>query len=907
MFSHLGMKPRIAALLTAVLAVSSLGITLILFTISSRGMDSLGQEGSAGLKQRAMDQLASVRSLKAAQIEELFKTMHSQVLTMAHDRTVIDACLAFDFDVEMVRHEAGKSVDDAARAREELKTSAAGQKFLGSEEFRKNQVIASGYTPSAPESYVPKENNAILLQHAYLGKSKADSVDNLECGYNDNHKLYQPVFRDFIDQFGYKDMIIVSAEKGRVLYSVRKDRDFLTDLSKGPFASSALGQCVAQAMEAGRSKDTRVVFTRDFAPYEPAQNAPVAFMAAPIFDGGQLVGALALEISQKEINRIMLSDRQWEAMGLGKSGQTYLVGPDMKMRSQSRFNSGAELDVLHKKIDTEAASKALDGESGSGVITGPDGSKVMASWQPLSLPGLKYGLIAEIDEAEAMAASTQVENQTAQTTKTMLWAAGLTVLLALALGAGCAFWLAGMVTRPLERLQTYAKQVSEGNYNAPISGNFPGEYGSLKASIQAMVAELKLKLGISEGVLKSISGAFPCLTVDKDCKISFVNDKMIAIAGQSGDSAKYIGMNPGEFFFGDPNHMTRTERSLRDRLTITEEGQFRDIQGKKRIINVSSNPIFDLDGELAGAFTLYFELTQIRHQEAEITAKNEKIENVAQESTRIAQDVSTLSQSLSSQVELADKGADLQRQRTGETALAMEQMRATVFEVASNASEAASNADKARQEATGGKDSVAKVIDAINDVHDQSAGLKETMDSLGAKAQDIGQVMGVISDIADQTNLLALNAAIEAARAGDAGRGFAVVADEVRKLAEKTMTATKEVAEAISSIQTSTAKSVADAEKSMDAVDRCAKLAEESGQALERIVDIVESTSGQVTAIAAASEQQAASTDEVGRIVEDISHVSNDTAEAMRLAREEIGDLASKAGQLESLISEMKA
>ncbi len=346
---------------------------------------------------------------------------------------------------------------------------------------------------------------------------------------------------------------------------------------------------------------------------------------------------------------------------------------------------------------------------------------------------------------------------------------------------------------------------------------------------------------------------------------------------------------------------------MRDRVGITEEGSFHDIQGKERIVNVNSNPIFDLDGELAGAFTLYFELTTIRRQEAEIKAKNNKIEDVARESTRIAQDVNSLSKSLSSQVELAGNGAEVQRHRTGETALAMDQMRATVTEVASNASDAASNADKARHEATEGKNSVEKVITAIGDVHRQSAGLKDTMDALGAKAQDIGKVMTVISDIADQTNLLALNAAIEAARAGDAGRGFAVVADEVRKLAEKTMTATREVAEAIGSIQTGTAQSVADAQQSMDAVDRSARLAEDSGQALERIVRIVESTSGQVSAIAAASEEQASATEEVGRIMEDISNVSSDTAEAMRQAREEIGELSSKAGQLESLIRKMQA
>jgi methyl-accepting chemotaxis protein len=906
MFSNLGMKPRIALLLTAVLTASSLCIALILFTISSRGMDSLGQKGSAGLEQRAMDHLASVRSLKAAQVEDLFNTMRSQVLTMAHDRTVIDACLAFNFDVDMVRHETEKSVDDVAQARGALEKSASGHEFLGNSRFQHHAPIAPGYAPSAAQDYVPQNKNAVLLQQAFMGNPTLVEAPDLLCGYNDNHMLYQPVFKDFIDQFGYRDMFIIRPDKGTVLYTVRKDRDFMTDLLDGPFAASGLSMCVQQALRAGRSRNTRAVFVSDFKAYEPAFNAPLAFMAAPIFDGGQMVGVLALAVSQKEINRVMLSGRQWKAMGLGKTGQTYLVGPDLKMRSQSRFNSG-QVDVLNREIATDAARDALAGKSGSGLIVGPEGKSVLASWQPLSLPGLKYALVAEIDESEAMAASLQVEEQTVRTMSTMLWAAGLTVLFALALGAGGAFWLAGMVTRPLERLQTFAGKVADGDYNAPISGNFPGEYGSLKTSIQAMVAELKLKLGFSEGVLNSISESFPCMTVDKNCRISFINDKMIAIAGHSGTSEQYHGLTPGEFFFSDANHSTRTERSLRDKVGITEEGAFTDIQGKKRIVNVSSNPIFDLDGQLAGAFTLYFELTTIRRQQAEIKAKNQKIEDVAQNSTRIAQDVSGLSRDLSSQVDQAGNGAEIQRQRTNETANAMEQMRSTVAEVATNASDAAVNADQARHEATQGKEAVGKVIHAIGAVHTQSSGLKETMDSLGAKARDISQVMNVISDIADQTNLLALNAAIEAARAGDAGRGFAVVADEVRKLAEKTMGATKEVADAIGSIQAETLKSVDDAQKSMEAVKQSAQLAEESGQALERIVNIVESTSGQVAAIATASEEQAASTDEVGRIVEEISDVSNDTATAMRDAREAIGELAHKSEQLEALIREMQA
>ncbi len=136
-----------------------------------------------------------------------------------------------------------------------------------------------------------------------------------------------------------------------------------------------------------------------------------------------------------------------------------------------------------------------------------------------------------------------------------------------------------------------------------------------------------------------------------------------------------------------------------------------------------------------------------------------------------------------------------------ETATAMEEMNATVLEVAHNASNAAESAARARENAQVGAEGVRQAVTSIDAIKDQILDLNESMGELGSQAEGIGQIMNVVTDIADQTNLLALNAAIEAARAGEAGRGFAVVADEVRKLAEKTMQATKEVGDAVSTIQ----------------------------------------------------------------------------------------------------------
>ena len=188
-----------------------------------------------------------------------------------------------------------------------------------------------------------------------------------------------------------------------------------------------------------------------------------------------------------------------------------------------------------------------------------------------------------------------------------------------------------------------------------------------------------------------------------------------------------------------------------------------------------------------------------------------------------------------------------------------------------------------------------------------SAELKNSMDSLGGMVGNIGQIMSVISDIADQTNLLALNAAIEAARAGDAGRGFAVVADEVRKLAEKTMGATREVGEAVSGIQSGTSANIENMERALAAVERTTEMAGRCGEVLREIVTMVDGASDQVRAIATASEEQSATSEEITRSIEEINGISRDTASIMSKSAQAVEQLAGQTRDLQGLVQKMKS
>ena len=201
---------------------------------------------------------------------------------------------------------------------------------------------------------------------------------------------------------------------------------------------------------------------------------------------------------------------------------------------------------------------------------------------------------------------------------------------------------------------------------------------------------------------------------------------------------------------------------------------------------------------------------------------------------------------------------------------------------------------------------VQEVVASIQGVQEASVALKNDMAALDDNARAISQIMAVISDIADQTNLLALNAAIEAARAGEAGRGFAVVADEVRKLAEKTMASTTDVGNAIKAIQDSAAKSMDQVDLTVGNIEKATELAIRSGDALREIVGMVDDTADQVRGIAAASEQQSASSEEINKSIMQVNTIAGETASAMQEAARAVSELAEQAQVLTGLIRELK-
>ncbi|HJA78234.1 methyl-accepting chemotaxis protein [uncultured Desulfovibrio sp.] len=298
-----------------------------------------------------------------------------------------------------------------------------------------------------------------------------------------------------------------------------------------------------------------------------------------------------------------------------------------------------------------------------------------------------------------------------------------------------------------------------------------------------------------------------------------------------------------------------------------------------------------------------------RAEEAAQRAENAKREGMhaaASQLEEVVGIITSASTQLSAQIDQSDRSASESAQRLAEAATAMNEMNATVQEVARNASEASRMSAETRSKAEQGATVVQQAVDGIEKVQEVAEVLRNDMQQLNEHARSISAIMGVISDIADQTNLLALNAAIEAARAGEAGRGFAVVADEVRKLAEKTMASTSEVGSAINAIQHSTTKSMEGVDKAVSQIGQATELSNQSGLALQEIVADAETTADEVRAIAAASEQQSAASEEINQSIVQVNDMSGKTAEAMREATQAVAALAEQSRRLEALVEDMK-
>jgi len=286
------------------------------------------------------------------------------------------------------------------------------------------------------------------------------------------------------------------------------------------------------------------------------------------------------------------------------------------------------------------------------------------------------------------------------------------------------------------------------------------------------------------------------------------------------------------------------------------------------------------------------------------TASN--LRNIVSTISGASVELASASEELAVVTEQSSQGIVNQQTETDLVATAMNEMAATVHDVANNAAKAAEAANQADNEASVGSQVVEKTILAISTLADR---VNESSDKLGEvelETMNIGKILDVIRGIADQTNLLALNAAIEAARAGEQGRGFAVVADEVRSLAQRTQESTQEIQIIIEQLQVGTKSTVAVMDQGKEQAIQSVKQANDTGGALQEITLAISVINDMNIQIASASEQQSSVAENINENVINVKRIAEENAVAANQTRASTGEIAQLSSQLRELVTQFK-
>ncbi len=292
--------------------------------------------------------------------------------------------------------------------------------------------------------------------------------------YRDVDQQYSPWLVQYEKEYGYYDLFLIS-RSGDIVYTVEKEPDFATNVVNGKYSNQNIADLYRRSLS-----DVSIV---DFAAYAPSNGAAASFVGAPVRNGnGDVIGVVALQLPLSRINAIMQ-----ERSGLGESGETYLVGQDKLMRSDSRFSD--EPTVLQQRIDTKTASMGLKGQTGAEVVADYRGINVLSAYAPIELGQIRWTMLAEIDEDEAFAAVNSLQ--------TMMMMIGLIVAGLVVLGG----WLfARSISRPIARVTQVAREIAVGDVEHTLDIDSKDEIGMLADSFRQLMDYMRELSNIAEQV-----------------------------------------------------------------------------------------------------------------------------------------------------------------------------------------------------------------------------------------------------------------------------------------------------------------------------------------------------------------------------------------------------------------------
>ena len=458
-------------------------------------------QGERSLRAATWNQLVSIRETKKASFERWVDQQFRQFRLLSTDQHLAQAAAAFEQGIA----DLGTPLADA-------------------EEERLLAFYRDTFVPQLPstvedrsvDTYLPGTTEGARMQlgyivdnpnppgEKYLLETRSDSLIGGEAvdAYDAAHRDFHSIFVRLMNDAELYDLYLVDADTGDVLYSVQKEADFGTNLLDGPYQLSALANVFDRARASDASEGGVVI--ADFEYYTPSGGIPTAFLAAPVIVDGAVVAVVAGQVSIDALNGSMTSFGNWVDEGLGTSGESYLVGPDMTARTDSRFlleDKAAYLktleaqgvdaaaieaidtsghSILSQSIDTQAVRAALDGETGTEIVADYRGVGTMTAFTPVSVGGQRWGLLVQKDVDEALDPMYRMR-------RNILFAtAAAAVLLTL-----FALWSARAFLRPIVRLQEGVERLKSGDVDFAIETEGSDEFASLAEAFNGMITEVR--------------------------------------------------------------------------------------------------------------------------------------------------------------------------------------------------------------------------------------------------------------------------------------------------------------------------------------------------------------------------------------------------------------------------------
>lgn len=460
------------------------------------------ESASQSLRDSAEQQLTVVRETTAEHIEDYFKFIQDQMITFSDDKRVKQAMN--DFSSAYQAYESEAVNDDTQSYQASLLDYYSNQYDL------KFQKLNDGRSANPKQLLQGLNPTSVALQYHYISNNDANlgEKDQLlrvadEHRYHTVHANYHDTIHHYQHQFEYYDIFLVDALSGNIVYSVFKELDFATSLKNGPYSQSGIGRAFQQALTA---TDKNQTFLSDFTPYLPSYDAAASFISSPIFEQGKMIGVAIFQMPVDRINGVMTHGEEWEHVGLGKTGETYLVGKDFTMRSDGRFfleDKASYLSLMEdinlepntiknienkdttiglQPVETVGTKAALNGETGFAIFSDYRNVNVLSAYKPIHVMGLTWAVMSEKDEEEAFLAIKTLKSN-------IINRAIIVSLIVVLLGAILGWLFSQVLIRPINNITNMVSGIAEGEGDltrrVPLVGK--NEITTLSIKINAFI------------------------------------------------------------------------------------------------------------------------------------------------------------------------------------------------------------------------------------------------------------------------------------------------------------------------------------------------------------------------------------------------------------------------------------